>query len=322
LNDQPLHRPGFPLRPSLLLPACLSALLILCACTQGRTWRTSTLMYFDTVCQIRLFCSKSEFIQAQSAVDKVFTDIERLFSPDSEAYDSPLVLDLYQKAREIHNISGGLFDISVAPLSRLWGFTDKTYRVPLPEEIRAALENVGLDQIRLEDDRLVLPRGSGIDWGGIAKGYGIDLASKELINKGLSRGFINAGGDLFCWGNNPEDLPWQIGIKHPREQGFLGILEISGEGAATTGDYQRFFEEAGIRYHHVLNPKTGYPAMGRQSVSVAGPRTILCDALSTALFISPDPQKILSLYPEYGAVLVDSKGMVTEMGKKLSVRFY
>ena len=313
---------GFKPRKRLLLSLGLFVLLAYCACTQGRIWRTSTLMYFDTVCQIRLYCSKSEFTEAQATIDKVFSDIERLFSPDSETYDSPLVLDLYQKALEVHHLSEGFFDISIAPLSRLWGFTDKTYKVPSTEEILAALKIVGLDKIQVKNGRLILPKGSKIDWGGIAKGFGVDLASAELIKKGVSRGFINAGGDLFCWGKNPEGLLWQIGIKDPREEGFLGVMEISDYGAATTGDYQRFFVEAGTRYHHVFNPKTGYPARGRQSVTVVGPRTILCDALSTALFIHHNPEEILSNYPEYGAVLVDSQGIITEAGKKLSVRFH
>jgi thiamine biosynthesis lipoprotein len=279
-------------------------------------------MYFDTICQIRLFCSRSEYQASQEAVEDVFTDIETLFSPDSESYTSPRVLGLYQKAREIYDLSGGLFDISVAPLSRLWGFTDKNFRVPTPEEISKTLENVGLANIRLEDGTLQLPEGMGIDWGGIAKGYGIDLAADALSGKGISRGFINAGGDLFCWGGNPEGRRWKIGIQHPRRGGFLGVLEIKGEGAATTGDYQRFFQSGGRRYHHVFDPRTGYPATGKQSVTVVGPSTLLCDALSTALFVSEDPGEILSHYPGYGAVLVAGDGNITELGKKLAVQYY
>jgi thiamine biosynthesis lipoprotein len=279
-------------------------------------------MYFDTICQIRLFCSRSEYQASQQAVEDVFTDIESLFSPDSESYTSSRVLGLYQKAREIYDLSGGLFDISVAPLSRLWGFTDKNFRVPTPEEISKTLENVGLANIRLEDGTLQLPEGMGIDWGGIAKGYGIDLAADALSGKGISRGFINAGGDLFCWGGNPEGHRWKIGIQHPRRGGFLGVLEIKGEGAATTGDYQRFFQSGGRRYHHVFDPRTGYPATGKQSVTVVGPSTLLCDALSTALFVSEDPGEILSHYPGYGAVLVDGDGNITELGKKLAVQYY
>ena len=154
-----------------------------------------------------------------------------------------------------------------------------------------------------------------MDWGGIAKGYGIDLAAQRLIESGITKGFINAGGDLYCWGENPAKASWKIGIKHPRKEGFIGVLEIRDLGAATAGDYQRFFIKDGIRYHHIFNPKTGYPAQGKQSVTVVGPESLLCDALSTALFVTSHPEALLQKYPEYGAVIVDSSGAVSILGK-------
>ena len=107
-----------------------------------------------------------------------------------------------------------------------------------------------------------------------------------------------------------------MGIIHPREQGILRILDISDTAAATTGDYQRFFMEGGERYHHVFDPRSGYPAQGKQSVTVIGPEALLCDALSTALFVLEAPDPILRLYPEYGAVIVDSKGKISSAGKQ------
>lgn len=304
----------------LFIPEAL-LLLLLSACSTGEGWKTSTLLYFDTVCQVRLFCRDGDFQNAQQTVEGVFREVERLFSPDSMILDEAEVIDLYKKAREVYRISGGLFDITVAPLSRLWGFTDKSYRIPSTEEIQEVLSRVGLEKTTLEKDHISLPEGMTLDWGGIAKGYGIDRASNELIRLGFSSGFINAGGDLFCWGKNPEGKPWQIGITHPRKEGFLAVLEMTDEGAATTGDYQRFFEREGIRYHHVFNPRTGFPAGGHQSVTVVGPETLICDSLSTALFISSDPEAILRPYPEYGAVLVDSEGKISESGKKLTLRY-
>jgi len=143
----------------------------------------------------------------------------------------------------------------------------------------------------------------------------IDLAAQSLQAMGIARGFINAGGDLFCWGENPSQAPWKIGIKHPRQEGFFGILELMDAAAATAGDYQRFFIEGGRRYHHIFDPRTGYPASGKQSVTVIGPETLLCDALSTALFVSADPERILSSYPQYGAVIMDDAGKISMFGK-------
>ena len=93
-----------------------------------------------------------------------------------------------------------------------------------------------MDKIHIQKGRLVFSPGTQLVWGVIAKGHGIDLASAVLIKMGIARGFVNAGGDLFCWGTNPKGLKWKIGIKHPRKTGFSGVLSISDEGAATTGD--------------------------------------------------------------------------------------
>ena len=158
-----------------------------------------------------------------------------------------------------------------------------------------------------------------LDWGGIAKGWAVDMAARSLRNAGITRGFINAGGDLYCWGSNPEGKEWRIGVKHPRQRGYIRVLSVKDTGVATSGDYQRYFEKDGVRYCHILNPTTGYPAHERTSVTVFGPEATLCDALSTALFVSPDPAAILKKYPDYGAIIADVHGEVALMGKTPSL---
>jgi len=222
---------------------------------------------------------------------------------------------------DIYRFSDGCFDITVAPLSRIWGFLNRSNYVPSHQEIKSILSRIGMEKIEEKNGALILLPGMELDWGGIAKGFGIDLASQSLMKMEIPNGFINAGGDLFCWGLNPDNKPWQIGIKHPRKSGFFGALSITEVAATTTGDYQRFFEVNGIRYHHVFNPKTGYPARGKQSVTVIGPETGICDALSTALFVSEEPEAILQRYPQYGAIIVDSEGKISLIGKDYSFRF-
>jgi len=231
-----------------------------------------------------------------------------------------MVMGLYRRAFQVFTDSGGCFDITVAPLSRLWGFLSKSYVVPAHEQIQSTLERIGMEKIKEENGTLLLLPGMKLDWGAIAKGFAIDLASQSLIESGISRGFINAGGDLYCWGQNPDSQDWNIGIKHPRQSGFLGIISISELGAATTGDYQRYFIRDGIRYHHVFDPRTGYPADGKQSVTVCGPETLLCDALSTALFVSQQPVRIMEQYPDYGAIILDSEGNLSFLGKAFPFR--
>lgn len=296
----------------LLLLICFSFSL---SCQLREKWHTSTLLYFDTVCEIRIFGSKAEFNSAQKEIHRIFSDIEDHFSPGIEDHSSPIVLDLFPWALKVYNDSNGCFDITVGPLSEQWGFLSNSRRVPTAQEITSVLKHVGMEKIKEKNGTLILLPGMKLDWGSIAKGFGIDLASQSLIKMRISRGFINAGGDLYCWGKNPDKKPWQIGIKHPRKSGFFGVLSISELGAATTGDYQRYFISDGVRYHHVFNPYTGYPAQGKQSVTVCGPKTLVCDALSTALFVSKQPEEILDKYPDYGAIVVDSEGNLSFMGK-------
>jgi len=291
---------------------------LLISCGYQDKWQTTTLLYFDTLCEIKLQCPDKIFSSTLEEINTLFTRIEELFSPDSSHKDSGDVFKLFNIAKKIYSDSHGDFDITIAPLSHLWGFHNPPNRIPGQKEIIAALTSVGLDKINIHDETLSIPEGMNFDWGGIAKGFGVDRAVEICRKKGIPHGFINAGGDLFCWGNNPQGQLWKIGIKHPREEGFLGVLSITESGAATTGDYQRYFIKEGIRYHHVLDPKTGYPAEGKQSVTVIGPETVFCDALSTALFVSEIPEKIIQKYREYSAVIVDSDGKLSFLGKKIN----
>lgn len=294
----------------VLLLICLGA-----ACRSRAEWQKYTLLYFDTVCDIEIFCPASKLQGSQDALRHVFSAIETHFSPGREDLSSKAVIDLFGLARRLHSDSGGYFDISIGPLTRLWGFSDKSYRLPEPGEIKAALLLVGQAAIQEDSGSLVLRPGMHLDWGGLAKGWGVDLAASALRDLGITRGFINAGGDLFCWGKNPDGGDWRIGIKHPRRRGYLGVLSVTGVSVATSGDYQRYFEKDGVRYHHIFDPRTGYPARGKQSVTVIGPHAALCDGLSTALFVAPEPDEILARYPDYSAILVDETGNFRVLGK-------
>jgi thiamine biosynthesis lipoprotein len=293
----------------------LIVLLAFISC-QGKTfWRSSTLFCFDTLVEVQLLDTHEASEDSIRIISSVLEETEVLFKPRAEVFSSPVVLDLYARSEEIYQHTSGCFDISVEPLSRLWGFRNKNYRVPTEKEILNVMTLVGMDRITQTKDRLILQPGMELDWGGVAKGLGVDRAVARLIEKGVERGYINAGGDLFCWGKNPDDSPWKIGIKHPRKQGFIGVLSLTDMAAATTGDYIRYFEQNGRRFHHVFDPRTGYPAKGKQSVTVIGPETLVCDALSTALFVCDNPEDALRHYPSYGAILVLDTGEIQALGR-------
>jgi thiamine biosynthesis lipoprotein len=155
-------------------------LLLLSSCTPKETWNTTTLIYFDTVCEVKVFCSSSRFKAVQKAVQKVFKGIDIRFSPGSTDLASPEVLTLYQKAYAVYQDSEGKFDISLGELSRIWGFHDHSFRIPTAEDLDRTKNTIGMDKIRIHEEQLVLSPGVQLDWGGIAKGYGIDLASSAL----------------------------------------------------------------------------------------------------------------------------------------------
>ncbi|MCX5706170.1 MAG: FAD:protein FMN transferase [Candidatus Omnitrophica bacterium] len=237
---------------------------------------------------------------AAAIVFDEFRRIENLLSkynPDSEVSKlnrigklkvNPETFYVINKAREFYLLSDGAFDITVAGLMDLWGFTDKKYRVPSEAEIKMALGLVGSDKIVLRDsDSMIqfkLPK-MKIDLGGIAKGYALDCAVKKLKANNIKSCLINCGGQVFGLGDR-FGKPWKVAIKNPRKDRLETLLELKNQSAATAGDYEQYFIKEGKRYCHILNPKSGYPAdSGIKSVTVIASEGLTADALATAVFV-------------------------------------
>mgnify|MGYP001084059050 CR=1 FL=1 len=201
--------------------------------------------------------------------------------------------DLIARALAFSQATDGAFDITLAPVSSAWGFTEDAYRVPAQEELAGLLAHVGSEHVHLDGASAVsLDQGTQIDLGAIAKGYASDAVAAIYQEHGITHGIVDLGGNTWVCGGNLEGEPWQIGIQDPaRSAGALaGILEASDAFAVTSGGYQRYFEENGQLYHHIIDPATGRPAeSGLTSVTVvadgAAGNGTMCDALSTALFV-------------------------------------
>jgi thiamine biosynthesis lipoprotein len=186
----------------------------------------------------------------------------------------------------VSEVTGGAFDITVAPLVDLWVFGDGA-ALPEHSEIRRALEHVDYRRVVVDttDPDVALPSGAAVDLDGIAKGYAVDRAVAVLRAGGAEAAIVDAGGDVGLLGRSPRPGGWRIGVKHPRLEGLLGVLKLDGGSVATSGDYQRCAFIDGTRYHHVLDPSTGYPARGVISVTVTAERCVDADALATAVFV-------------------------------------
>ncbi len=186
---------------------------------------------------------------------------------------------------------GGIFDPSIGSVTTLWGFNDEEADIAIPEphELARAVALVNYRDVRLNaaDTTVFLARkGMRLDLGGIAKGYAIDRAAHVLDARGLTRFLINAGGDIFARGAKLEGEKWLVGIQHPRKPNeLLATFRVRDMAVATSGDYERFKIIDGTRYHHIMDPRSGFPAGLNQSVTVFAGSAEEADALATYLFV-------------------------------------
>jgi thiamine biosynthesis lipoprotein len=189
--------------------------------------------------------------------------------------------DLIDFAVAAHEASDGGFDLTTGVLRRAWDF--RAGRLPAPEHLAGLMPLVGWRQVDWHRPMLRLPRaGMELDLGGIGKEYAVDRAATLLAEAGVGAALVNLGGDLRAVGRRADGQPWHLGVAHPREAGKVLAGIALHEGAlATSGDYERFFEIDGRRYCHILDPRTGWPVQGWQSISVVAPACIAAGTLTT-----------------------------------------
>jgi thiamine biosynthesis lipoprotein len=252
------------------------------------------------------------------------------------------LLDLLERARYYAELSGGAFDPTVGPLVRLWGIGGANPRVPAPTEIEEALDLVDWRDLLIDREAgtaFLRRRGQALDLGAIAKGYAADRAA-TILEEGRSsqpswfrlpwsgrsgkRAIIDLGGNILALGERREG-PWRIGIQDPLEERglYLGVLEIKDKSVVTSGIYERYFEEGGRRYHHILSTADGYPVRnGLLSVTIIADRSTDADALSTAVF-ALGPERGLALVealPDTEAILVhEDRAVILSSGASLSL---
>ena len=223
---------------------------------------------------------------------------------------SPETCKVIKTALDFGRLSGGLFDITIAPVVGLWGFETKEAGVPGPDELKAALPLVDYRRVKVFDDcRVALGAGQSMDLGGIAKGYASDEVARVLREAGVDRALINLGGNILALGKKKDGSPWKLGIQDPLQHtgATVGYLEVSGGAVVTSGVYERFFIRDGKKYHHILDPNTGFPVDNNLAgVSISSPSGLDADALSTVLFLMGVDKGcgLLKSFPDCGAVFV------------------
>lgn len=276
---------------AILLFVCL----LLTACAADRTAERE-FFAMDTLMRVKVWGSD----EAADAVQQEVYRLEKLLSVTENSSDVALLNcggykrisdetdELLHSALTISERTGGAFDPTVYPLVRLWGFTEATQRVPSQDELQAALSHIGIENVDAQDGFAELKNGAQLDFGGIAKGYAAERCVSILQAAEVEAALLALGGNVQTVGSKPDGTPWAIGIADPTQpEQSLATLRFTGSLAlVTSGGYQRYFEENGVRYHHILDPKTGMPAQsGLASVTVLAQSGTLADALSTALFV-------------------------------------
>jgi len=284
-----------------------------------------------TVVEITLMGENEE--SAKKAALQAFQEIKRIeyfMSPWIESSDvnrinrsagndgvkvSPETIEVIKRAQEVSKLSRGGFDITVGPLVQLWKKAREKGTPPDMEEVKENLNLVNFRNLKIHYEGKVSLRkkGMNIDLGGIAKGYAVDRAFELLKGLGYRNLVVNAGGDLRVGDSKPEG-PWTVGVQHPRSpEKIMARISVSDTAVATSGDYEKFFIHQGKRYHHILNPKNGFPAEGCQSVTVLHKEGTTADVLATAIFVL-GPEKGYALCQRLEGVeclIVDREGNIT-----------
>ncbi|MBI3752808.1 MAG: FAD:protein FMN transferase [Deltaproteobacteria bacterium] len=272
-----------------------------------------------------------------SAADAAFDEMQRLehllsrYRDDSDvarinraagkeaAVVSKETMDVIEASLKVSQYSHGAFDITMGVLGNLWHFTadDRGAMTPPPQQEAAKLLPL-IDYRRIIIDKknstvkLARP-GMKIDLGGIAKGYIVGRAVDVLKRHGIKKGIVHAGGDMVVF-QEPDDEPWLIGIQDPRNKDrLIGTIKAYNTAISTSGDYERFFIKDGVRYHHIMDPSTGFPANKCRGVTIVAKDSTMADALSTAIFVlgPDDGMKLIEKLPDAQGLIIDANGRIT-----------
>ena len=201
----------------------------------------------------------------------------------------PELFNLIERSNAISRLTDGAFDVSYASMDKVWHFDGSMDREPTPGEVAASVSKIGYQRIVLDTAThgVFLPEaGMKIGFGGIGKGYAADRARDLLVSRGVRGGIINASGDLDAWGRQPDGSDWLVAITNPLNKAkAFAYMPVEDRAVVTSGDYEKYVRFGGVRYSHIIDPRTGYPATGIISATIFAPRAELADALATSVFV-------------------------------------
>ncbi len=292
--------------------------------------KSETFFAMDTVMSVKVTGSKKNLEFAEKEIkrlDKIFSSYDTTgelytINKNNGGKASVEMAEILNKSKEFYEKTDGAFDISLKNLKDLWAIKAENPQVPENEEVKKALEKSGMHYLEFDGKKVALNGGIKLDLGGIAKGYATDVIAKGLKEKNVKNFILDLGGNIYGYS---EKKPLNIGIQNPYGQrgDVLLTLEISDCAVVSSGAYERNFKVGDKVYHHILDPKTGYPAdTGISQVTVVGKNSALCDAFSTAIFVMgrEKAEKIYKNPDEFGYIIVESNDVFISKNLKDKVK--
>jgi len=302
----------------------LLSLLLFSACSKTVEPFRSQKLVLGTAVTISIF-DKGSLDDVNAELETVFTEMsvfDELWAANSENSDIKLLRDNAGKVSQdldprtfklladgvkLETETEGYFNLRMGPVTGLWGFHQQKRYVPSAQEINDKIHLIEGGMFFAGSSCLLGIEGMSLDIGGIGKGFAVDLAVDQLFNDGAKAGIVEAGGDLQVFGLPEPGKPWKIGIRHPRNlDEFYTVLEIESGAVATSGDYQQYFIAEGIRFHHIIDPATGFPANKCVSATVTAKSCIEADAAATAVFVMGPEKGIawLNEHQDYSGLII------------------
>lgn len=318
-------------RLSLLLAGVLAAGAVLTGCGGEKevSSQSSQVFAMDTVMLLTVYGDQAQ--QGLDQAEQTIQKLEKLWSATDENSEiwalnhsggnwvelSEDTQEILSRGLELCALTDGELDLTAYSAVQAWGFPTGAYRVPDEAELEQLVGTIDYTQVELDDNQARLPEDMSLDLGAVAKGRLGEVLSQDLKELGVTSALLELGGNIQTVGTKPDGSRWRVGIQDPNSQegGYLAIVEVADQAVVTSGDYQRYFEQDGQTYCHIMDPATAAPAdSGVDSVSIVGSDGTVCDALSTALFVMGEEKgaQFWKDYPEldFEAIFVSQDGTI------------
>ncbi len=237
------------------------------------------------------------------------------------------LIALIERSLKISALTDGAFDISYASMDKIWKFDGSMKKMPTPEAIKKSVEKIGYKNIIVDPTNgtiFLKNKGMKIGLGGIGQGYIADKIKELLISKGCTSGIVNVSGDINAWGRQPNGEQWTVGIINPMNKSkVFATFPLEDSAIETSGNYEKYVTFNGVRYSHIIDPRTGYPATGIVSVSVFAKTTEIADSLATGVFVLGVDVglNLINQLPGIGCIIVDDKGGI-HTSKNIDIEKY